>query len=385
MNTLIASAQPVARMAAQPQVSLIASPRTWMNGEAVRQLHAAARWPGVRRAVGFPNLHAGRAQPAGLAVVTTGSIHPRLIGPDIGCGLTLFRTELAPGRALPDAWSRHPLDLERPPGACADELRSRHALAPTPCDVTLGTLGGGSHFAELLAVEEIPDPDAGRELGLEPRQLLALVHAGANGLGESLLQTTSMTVGLDPASSAGVEFLHGHDHALRWARANRELIGHQFGAGLGTKVEPLWDCCHNHVSRQGDGGHWVHRRGVGAAGGPVALVAGSRGSFSYLVRSLTNQARHAWSLAQTCGRKWARSESRLRMRERYAARHLALTPLGGRVICDDRDLLYEEAPDAFKDSQHVVGDLIEEGLVSIVATLRPVLTYKRRRLEAAAP
>ena len=44
-----------------------------------------------------------------------------------------------------------------------------------------------------------------------------------------------------------------------------------------------------------------------------------------------------------------RSESRQRARERFRRDELVQTPLGGRVICEERGLLYEEAPMAYKN------------------------------------
>ena len=68
------------------------------------------------------------------------------------------------------------------------------------------------------------------------------------------------------------------------------------------------------------------------------------------------------------------------MRERFGMNQLAQTPLGGRVICEERDLLYEEAPAAYKNIEAVIQDLVDAGLVSVIATFRPLLTYKTRKL-----
>ena len=92
-----------------------------------------------------------------------------------------------------------------------------------------------------------------------------------------------------------------------------------------------------------------------------------------------NGESHAWSLAHGAGRKWARSEARHRMRERFGLEHLVETPLGSRVICEERDLLYEEAPAAYKNIEAVIQDLVDGGLVSVIATFRPLLTYKARK------
>jgi release factor H-coupled RctB family protein len=50
------------------------------------------------------------------------------------------------------------------------------------------------------------------------------------------------------------------------------------------------------------------------------------------------------------------------------------------VICEDRDLLYEEAPMAYKPVGSVIEALAEAGLIRVLATFRPVLTYKTRGL-----
>ena len=46
--------------------------------------------------------------------------------------------------------------------------------------------------------------------------------------------------------------------------------------------------------------------------------------------------------------------------------------------CGDRGLLYEEAPEAYKAIDSVVGALREAGLLRVLARLKPVLTYKTR-------
>jgi len=142
------------------------------------------------------------------------------------------------------------------------------------------------------------------------------------------------------------------------------------------------DGCHNSITRREIEGEsvWLHRKGAVEAEGGLAVIPGSRGSLSYLVKPDGDAAGRAWSLAHGAGRKWGRSEARLRMRERFSVSELAQTTLGGRVICEERDLLYEEAPAAYKNIEAVVQDLVAAGLVSVIATLRPLLTYKTRKV-----
>ena len=167
---------------------------------------------------------------------------------------------------------------------------------------------------------------------------------------------------------------------MRWAKVNRGLLAQRFVHQLGAQANLLWDGCHNSITSREheDETVWVHRKGSVAAETEAVVIPGSRGSLSYLVRPMGDGESHAWSLAHGAGRKWARSETRLRMRERFGMHQLTQTPLGGRVICGERDLLYEEAPAAYKNIEDVVQDLVEAGLVSVIATFRPLLTYKTR-------
>ena len=173
---------------------------------------------------------------------------------------------------------------------------------------------------------------------------------------------------------------------------NRGILAQRFVQQLGAEADLLWDGCHNSITpspglsatlshRMGEGlgvRAWVHRKGALAAESEAVVIPGSRGSLSYLVKPLGDGESCAWSLAHGAGRKWARSEARQRMRERFGMHQLTQTPLGGRVICEQRDLLYEEAPAAYKNIENVIQELVGAGLASVIATFRPLLTYKTR-------
>ena len=374
MNTLI-----------ETNVRLFASARSWIEGEALRQLYASAKLEGMRLAVGFPDLHFGKGSPVGAAFVTEGFIYPHLIGGDIGCGMALFKTDLVQRDLKLNRWAELRFDLEHPWEGDAREVLAASELESTEFDEALGTIGGGNHFAELQAVQEVVNAREFRQLGLGKQQLVVLVHSGSRGLGESILRAYAQehqANGSDAESFAAAAYLRDHDLAVRWAETNRALIARRFVQALGTEAECLWDGCHNSIIRREFEGEtvWVHRKGAVATEGEPVVIPGSRGSLSYLVKPIGGSESHAWSLAHGAGRKWARSETRLRMRERFGTHQLTQTPLGGRVICERRELLYEEAPAAYKNIEDVVQDLVDARLVSVIATFRPLLTYKTRAL-----
>jgi release factor H-coupled RctB family protein len=367
----------------ETNVGLFASAKSWIEGEALRQLYATSKLDGMRLAVGFPDLHPGKGSAVGAAFVTEGLIYPYLIGGDIGCGMALFKTDLARRDVKLDRWAQTRFDLEHVWTDEISKVLADEELESTEFDEALGTLGGGNHFAELQAVEEVLNAREFKKLGLGKQQLVVLVHSGSRGLGDSVLHAYAaehQANGSDTETFAAATYLQGHDLAVRWAKVNRKLLAERFAQALGAEASLLWDGCHNSItSRELEGETvWVHRKGAVVAEDEAVMIPGSRGSLSYLVKPLGDGESRAWSLAHGAGRKWARSEARLRMRERFGKDQLVQTPLGSRVICGERDLLYEEAPAAYKNIEAVIKDLVDAGLVSVIATFRPLLTYKTR-------
>jgi release factor H-coupled RctB family protein len=367
----------------EANVRLFASTKSWIEGEALRQLYAVAKLDGMLLAAGFPDLHPGKGSPVGAAFVSDGLIYPYVIGGDVGCGMALFKTDLVQRDIKLNRWADLGFDLEHPWEGDVREVLAASELESTEFDQALGTLGGGNHFAELQMVDEVLDARAFKFFGLGKQQLVVLVHSGSRGLGESVLRgyvDEHQASGSDAESFAAASYLQGHELAVRWAKANRALIARRFVEALGAEAECLWDGCHNSITRRESEGEvvWVHRKGAVVTEGEPVIIPGSRGSLSFLVQPRGDGESRAWSLAHGAGRKWARSEARLRMRERFGMHQLTQTPLGGRDICGERELIYEEAPAAYKNIEDVVQNLVGAGLVSVIATFRPLLTYKTR-------
>lgn len=72
-----------------------------------------------------------------------------------------------------------------------------------------------------------------------------------------------------------------------------------------------------------------------------------------------------------------RSEARAKLGLRHKRASLGRTATG-RVICDDKDLLYEEHPDAYKAITPVIDSLEAAGAATRVAALEPLVTVKTR-------
>lgn len=364
-------------------VRVIASSRTWIESDAVRQLEQTARLSGMKLAVGLPDLHPGKGSPIGAAFLTSDWIYPALVGSDIGCGMGLWQTGLKTHKIKIDKWSEQLDGLDAPWDGDGQAWLAARDVTPTGYDAALGTIGGGNHFAELQRIETVYDETAGAALGLDRQSLYLLVHSGSRGLGESVLRAHAdqyRDQGLHAATDEAAVYMARHNHAVQWALANRALIAHRFTTCWRTDGTAIIDISHNTVTPQTFKGCacWLHRKGAAPADKGVVVIPGSRGDFSYLVRPTGDQQNNAFSLAHGAGRKWQRGAARGRL-EKYRPDDFLKTPLGGRIICNDKDLIFEEAPQAYKNIGSVVGDLVEAGLIERVAKLRPLLTYKTRR------
>lgn len=361
-------------------VRVIASPKNWIDGAAVQQLERTAALPGMRLAVGLPDLHPGRSSPIGAAFLVEGRLHPALVGNDIGCGIGLWRTSLDGRRPRHEAWAKKLRGLDDAWEGDAAAWLAERGVEPTEHDASLGTIGGGNHFAEIQSIESVLEEAALAALELTPSDALLLVHSGSRGLGESILRDHDArfgSEGLAAETRDAASYLARHDHAMAWARCNRSLIAARMLERLGAAGTRALDACHNWVEPLPEG--WLHRKGaVPATVGPV-VIPGSRGTFSYLVRPREATARSAWSLAHGAGRKWSRTDSRARLEAKHSPASLTRTELGSHVICEDTALLYEEAPQAYKKIDVVIEDLVAESLVDVIAVLRPLVTYKVRR------
>ena len=72
----------------------------------------------------------------------------------------------------------------------------------------------------------------------------------------------------------------------------------------------------------------------------------------------------------------SRSDALRRGKAKHTVEDLRRTRLGSIVVCGDRQLLFEEAPTAYKRIEQVLGDLVDAGLATQIAATVPLVTYK---------
>lgn len=369
--------------------------RIWartITAETVRQLqHLASQAYVVEAVAAMADAHLSEGVAVGSVFATEGTVVPRALGGDLGCGMsarkiandahaldrrTFDAAVAALGRAIPTGDATH-----RGPGVAVPEHLFASVLSTRTLEHTrealarrhLGTLGGGNHFIEL-------DRDAEGGLWL-------LVHSGSRGLGAAVADHHARVaradgahdlVGLDVATEPGAAYLDDHTWALDFAKANRRALEARALDVLADTLPliedpgPLLDVHHNFVARETWLGQslLVHRKGaVAVPEGTLALVPGSMGTASYVVEGRGHEASFG-SCSHGAGRVMSRKEARARIRPQALARSMQRVAYPEHLLRQ----LVEEAPDAYRDITSVLKDQAE--LVHRRVRLEPVAVLK---------
>lgn len=383
-----------------------------MEAEAIAQLESIAGRTGCLAAIGMPDLHAGPGVPIG-ACFAFETLHPALVGSDAGCGVrvTTIRSKFqgdALERRIRDAFAEplfcHELLVEVGETAWREGIRGLSKIAglpdslrtlatnepkstilPTPkvpptSLLGVGTIGGGNHFAEVSRIGSVEDGATASAMALKQGGTAIVVHSGSRGVGADIVHRWRDTIPQGTEAEAYLAELAG---AIRFAQANRFLLTWRLlvaaGAGRLTRIRHSFDVVHNtavgielHEKRL-----WLHRKGCAPAeDGEATIILGSRGAPSWIMRGCGN-ASTLCSVAHGAGRRLSRSDARKRFKASTTREQLRRTDLGGRVLCDDPKLLFEEHPSAYKPIEPVIAATEQQGMATRVASLFPMITVKQ--------
>ncbi|KAJ4343126.1 hypothetical protein N0V95_006741 [Ascochyta clinopodiicola] len=139
---------------------------------------------------------------------------------------------------------------------------------------------------------------------------------------------------------------------------------------------------------------FIHRKGAAPTYNPetrlplhLLPLPGSRGTPTLILQpsfsaSTSWGLKNALSLAHGAGRSMSRAKALSSLSQKYKGQNI-LQPRAGVlegtwVVCDEKDLVFEEAPDAYKDVQAVGQDLVDAGVAKIIGWCRARVSYKVR-------
>jgi tRNA-splicing ligase RtcB len=286
----------------------------------------------------------------------------------------------------------------------------------------LGSLGSGNHFAEVQYVDRIYDKEAAEALGLgQIGQIVVTIHCGSRGFGHQiaedyikLAEARQAEYGfhlpdrqlacLPLQSDDGKAYLAAMACGANFAWANRQLLMHGvreafasvFGRKARAKEMPLvYDVCHNIAKFEEyeiDGQKrrvCVHRKGATRAfpaqhpalpekyrevGQPV-LIPGDMGRYSFVLVGAPGSMEQ--SFGTTCHGA-GRRQSRTAAKKSLSPSDLLdqLSARGVTIRVHSKNLLTEEAPQAYKDAQKIVEVVHNAGLAQLVVRLKPMIVVK---------
>jgi len=126
-------------------------------------------------------------------------------------------------------------------------------------------------------------------------------------------------------------------------------------------------CHHNYVAEEMHFGEelLITRKGAIKAGlGQLGIIPGSMGTKSFIVRGLGNPLSFE-SASHGAGRRMSRTQAK----QSFGVSDLERQTEG--VECRKDRGVVDEAPKAYKNIEQVIADMVDAGLISVIATLRP--------------
>ena len=283
-----------------------------------------------------------------------------------------------------------------------------------------GTLGSGNHFLEVQVIDEIYDEAAADVFGLAKGRITLMIHSGSRGLGYQVcdeyskdfirclskynIEVPDRQLACAPVNSEeGKAYLGAMKCAANYAWANRQCLMH-LARGVFEKVfqmgpkdlgmDLVYDVAHNiaKIEKYNINGKekmlCVHRKGATRAfppghpelppeyqktGQPV-IIPGDMGRNSYLLVGTKKAEETFYSTCHGAGRRMSRSAAIKACRGRSISRELENK--GIIVKSTGRETLAEEAPEAYKDVNEVVGVVDGAGLSKRVCRMKPLGVIK---------
>jgi len=299
------------------------------------------------------------------------------------------------------------------PGAVSSRAYERGTKQP-------GTLGSGNHFVEAQVIDQIYDEEAAKIFNLHLGQVTVMIHSGSRGFGYQVCDdyAKGMVRSLDkygiavpdrqlacvPVNSPeGKRYLGAMRCAANYAWCNRQILMEltrrtfQKFFNLGPKdlgMDLIYDVAHNiaKIEKYTIEGKsktlCVHRKGATRAfppghdelpekyssiGQPV-IIPGDMGRNSYLLVGTEKAAETFYSTCHGSGRCLSRSAAIKNLRGRSIGKELEQK---GIFVCSTGGkTLSEEAPEAYKNVNDVVGVVHEAGISKRVCRMRPLGVVK---------
>lgn len=300
----------------------------------------------------MPDTHTGKGMPIGGVIACKNTVIPNAVGVDIGCGMAFVQTDIPVNvlrntmtgsgellkviignilRTIPVGYRHYST-----PQFSAVLDKAQNEIEKYSSDEELityieqgyysvGSLGGGNHFIEI---QEDENGFACIMLHSGSRMFGNMIGKYFNRMAHTINAKYFTSVPADynlpflPVDTdEGQRYLNWMHLAMDFAYENRtamlEKVKYIFNeqvekhTGIQTQYSSEINCHHNYAALENHYGEnvWVHRKGaIHAADGEIAIIPGSMGSNSYIVKGKGN-AESFMTSSHGAGRSYSRTSA----------------------------------------------------------------------------
>ena len=351
-----------------------------------------------------PDAHSGFGMPIGGVIAVEDAIIPTAVGVDIGCSMSLMRTNLSVEdineellRKIIGGAKGYPGGIRAniPVGMSHNKVKQDHELFShrdawnntvickeelESAQYQLCSLGGGNHFIEIQAGDD--------------NCVYIMIHSGSRNLGykvgnyynkvaEELCakwkqnDVVKNKLAFLPRGTAEFDaYVREMNICLDFAYANHQLMQDKI-VEICEHIIPnfcvigTYFTRHNYCAIEHHMGRdlFIHRKGaIRARQGEHAIIPGSQGTASYLVCGMGNEASFT-SASHGSGRKMSRTAAKANLSLKDEQARMA-----GIVHNINSVDQLDEAPSAYKDIEEVIK--LESDLVTPVVKFKPLAVVK---------
>lgn len=349
----------------------------------------------------MPDTHLGKGAVVGGVVALKNAVCPNIVGVDIGCGMSAYRTSVKlndeMGKDFWRAW-KSIVDRSVPTGFHSHKERQQTTIGSVELQIELkakelqkfmdekvpyqvGTLGGGNHFLEAQVDEEgyiwFMVHSGSRHTGL---QIAEYYNKKAKELNTKYFTDTPTDLWFLPLDEQyGQDYLYDMNWAIGFALESRWRMLEEMVRALDKLLDIQEtqnvrksgiNIHHNFAGIEHHFGHdvVVHRKGATQArDGQIGIIPGSMGTSSYIVSGKGNADSFA-----SCSHGAGRTMSRTQARKQFTSEDIRKSLEGTYTKPSEKHL--DEIPMAYKNIDDVID--AQRDLIAVAHTLKPIITIK---------
>lgn len=331
----------------------------------------------------MPDCHAGKGSLVGTTVTFDNKVSPSIIGPDIGCGMTVYelkdrkielpKFDSVVHRILGTDYKKKcknnfksSVDITKLICYNSGDRKGGKGVNVSGCYMSLGSLGGGNHFIELAKSQETG-------------KIYMIIHSGSKLLGSSI-EDYYMRKASETCDSSDIprlyvycegellrDYLHDANIAVEFAELNRQTIAKRILKEMKLGYTDCFSTIHNYIDTENK----IIRKGSISAQKNEKVIIPLNSIYGSLICLGKGNEDWNYSAPHGAGRLMSRSEAKSSIGLGEYRKTMEEHGIYSTSVCAGT---LDEAPMAYKNPKEIIKNI--DDAVEIIDTLRPIYNYK---------